>query len=66
MTTGSKGPGASRGEAGRRGERIRSDLWVAVEPGGTGGIEIDLRSRVASYYGDAITRNNIDNQEAGS
>jgi len=54
MATGSESTGASRGEAGRRGERIRSDLWVAVEPGGQSGIEIDLRSRVDSYYGDAI------------
>ena len=43
-----------RGIAGRRGEKIRSDLHVAVEPRGEGGIRIDLTSRVEPYYGDAI------------
>ena len=40
------------GGAGRRGEKIRSDLWVAVKPRNSGGIEIDLESRVEPYYGD--------------
>jgi citrate lyase subunit beta/citryl-CoA lyase len=43
-----------RGEAGRRGDDVRSDLWVAVELGEAGGIEVDLESRVELYYGDAI------------
>ncbi|MBI4161959.1 MAG: citrate lyase ACP [Acidobacteria bacterium] len=43
-----------RGEAGRRGEDIRSDLHVAVEARGGGGIEIDLKSRVAPYYCESI------------
>ncbi len=48
-------PAASaRGEAGRQGDDIRSDLHVVVEVRDDGGIEIDLQSRVASYYGDSI------------
>ncbi len=43
-----------RAEAGRRGEGIRSDLWVGLAPGESGGLRIDLRSRVEPYYGDAI------------
>jgi citrate lyase subunit beta/citryl-CoA lyase len=53
--------GATRsgsGSAGRRGEKIRSDVWAAVEPRRSGGIEIELESRVEPYYGDAI-RNQI-------
>jgi citrate lyase subunit beta / citryl-CoA lyase len=45
--------GARRGEAGRRGGDVRSDLHVTVEGGGAG-IEIELRSRVAALYGDSI------------
>ena len=44
----------SNGAAGRRGDSVRSDLWVALEIGDAGGIEIDLTSRVAAYFGDAI------------
>lgn len=39
--------------AGRLGDDVRSDLYVAFEPR-TAGIEIDLQSRVAPYYGNAI------------
>jgi len=42
------------GTAGRRGDPIRSDLWVGVEIRDEGGIELELESRVASYYGEAI------------
>jgi len=45
---------AARGAAGRRGEKVRSDIWVEVEPRPSGPIEIELRSRVAIYYGEAI------------
>lgn len=41
-------------EAGYWGKDIRSDLHVALEPHTTGGIEIELESRVAPYYGKAI------------
>ncbi len=43
-----------RGVAGRRGDDVRSDLWVAVEIRAAGGIELELSSRVAPYYGDSI------------
>jgi citrate lyase subunit beta/citryl-CoA lyase len=41
-------------EAGRTGEDVRSDLHVVFEPREAGGIEIELESRVAPYYGAAI------------
>src|SRR5512142_494873 len=41
-------------EAGRWGKDTRSDCHVAVEPRTSGGIEIELVSRVALYYGDSI------------
>jgi citrate lyase subunit beta/citryl-CoA lyase len=43
-----------RGEAGRKGDDVRSDLHVAVEIADRGGIEIALKSRVGAYYGDSI------------
>jgi citrate lyase subunit beta/citryl-CoA lyase len=46
-------PGA-RGAAGRQGEGIRSDLWVALELRDRGAIEIELTSRVDTYYGESI------------
>lgn len=45
-----------RGEAGRRGDDVRSDLYVAVEIRDGGGIDLDLESRVAAYYGDSLRR----------
>jgi citrate lyase gamma subunit len=44
----------SRGAAGRRGEGIRSDLWVSVETRRSGGLKLQLTSRVELYYGEAI------------
>jgi citrate lyase subunit beta / citryl-CoA lyase len=41
-------------EAGRSGPDVRSDLRVVFEPRDGGGIEIELQSRVAPYYGDSI------------
>lgn len=43
-----------RGEAGRAGGDVRSDLHVAFEEQTAGGIEIDLQSRVDLYYGSRI------------
>ena len=40
--------------AGRDGEDVRSDLHVVFEPRETGGIAIEVESRVAPYYGAAI------------
>ena len=41
-------------EAGHHGKEIRSDLHVALEPRDGGGLEINLESRVAPYYGSSI------------
>ena len=43
-----------RGEAGRAGGDVRSDAHVTVEGRSSGGIEIDLQSRVALYYGENV------------
>jgi citrate lyase subunit beta/citryl-CoA lyase len=43
-----------RAEAGRAGGEVRSDLHVTFEERDTGGIQIDLQSRVALYYGENI------------
>jgi len=45
---------ARRGEAGRAGLDVRSDLYVSFEERWSGGIDIDLRSRVDVYYGESI------------
>lgn len=45
---------SGRGEAGRRGDDVRSDLYVSLERTQRGAIELSLDSRVALYYGDAI------------
>ncbi len=45
-----------RGAAGPRGEEVRSDLHVAIELTSSGGLEIELASKVASLYGESIQR----------
>lgn len=47
-------------EAGHWGEDIRSDLLVRLEPRTAGGIEFDLESRVAPYYGKSIRAQALD------
>jgi citrate lyase subunit beta / citryl-CoA lyase len=42
-------------EAGHWGKDIRSDLHASIERRDSGGVEIALESRVATYYGNAIT-----------
>jgi citrate lyase subunit beta/citryl-CoA lyase len=42
------------GEAGRRGEKIRSDVWVGIELRKSGGINLELKSRVEPYFGEAL------------
>jgi citrate lyase subunit beta / citryl-CoA lyase len=44
------------GEAGHSGPEVRSDLHVRIEPRDTGGLRIELQSRVLPYYGDSIRR----------
>ena len=46
--------GTRSAEAGRRGVDVRSDCWVKVSPTGSGGIELDLKSKVESMYGRSI------------
>jgi citrate lyase subunit beta/citryl-CoA lyase len=43
-------------EAGRSGPDVRSDVQVRIEPRESGGLDIDLHSRVETYYGDSIRR----------
>ena len=47
---------AGRGEAGRAGGDVRSDLHVAVEITDGGGLEIEVISKVASLYGASIEK----------
>ncbi len=42
------------GEAGRRGSDVRSDCWVYVEAIETGGIQLQLTSKVEDLFGDSI------------
>ena len=42
------------GQAGRRGDKVRSDCWVSVELRDSSGIELTLKSRVQSMYGASI------------
>ncbi len=44
------------GEAGHCGPEIRSDLYVRLEPRDSGGLQIELESRVKAYYGDSIRK----------
>lgn len=43
-------------EAGRCGPEVRSDCWVRVTPGDSGGVSVDLKSKVESMYGDSIRK----------
>lgn len=43
-------------EAGNTGHRIRSDCFVTLELIKTGGVRIDLNSKVKSMYGNSITQ----------
>lgn len=47
---------ARAGEAGHSGPEIRSDLHVRIEVRSSGGIQIQLKSRVEPYYGISIRR----------
>lgn len=42
------------GEAGRRGDEVRSDAWFRVEIRDAGGVDLQVRSKVESYYGEII------------
>ena len=45
---------AQRGEAGRREKGVRSDCWVSIEIKGSGGINVKVKSKVDSMYGESI------------
>jgi citrate lyase subunit beta/citryl-CoA lyase len=45
---------ARRGEAGRRGDDVRSDAHVSVEIHDSGGLNLAVASKVASFYGRSI------------
>jgi citrate lyase subunit beta / citryl-CoA lyase len=47
---------AAIGEAGHCGAEVRSDLLVRIESHTRGGVEIEIESRVQTYYGDSIRR----------
>jgi citrate lyase subunit beta/citryl-CoA lyase len=44
----------SRGEAGPAGDDVRSDLCVAVELADSGGLQLDIESKVGAMYGASI------------
>ncbi len=54
MSSRAAGAPAGRGEAGRRGEDVRSDLYVCVELGDSGGIGLDVASKVGAFYAGSI------------
>lgn len=43
-------------EAGNRGESVRSDCWVGLQLTGSGGITLNLKSKVDVLYGQSIRR----------
>ncbi len=54
MTSSASYVAGARGEAGRAGSEVRSDLQVSFEQRSSGGIDIQLRSRVDLYYGEVL------------
>jgi citrate lyase subunit beta/citryl-CoA lyase len=44
----------ARGEAGRRGKDVRSDCWIAIDEKGSGGVSLEVKSKVESMYGDSL------------
>lgn len=42
------------GRAGARGDRVRSDCWVEVEPRDGGGVDLAVTTKVEAMYGDAV------------
>ncbi|MCK9997021.1 MAG: HpcH/HpaI aldolase/citrate lyase family protein [Candidatus Krumholzibacteria bacterium] len=45
---------AGTGEAGKKGSRVRSDCWIEVEIRDSGGVSIDLQSKVSGMFGERI------------
>ncbi|OYD15852.1 citrate lyase acyl carrier protein [candidate division WOR-3 bacterium JGI_Cruoil_03_51_56] len=44
----------SQGIAGHKGRQARSDCWVSIEPTDSGGIKLDIKSKVDFLYKDSI------------
>ena len=44
----------TKSTSGKRGEKIRSDCYIELEVKSSGGIKLDIKSKVASMYGDSI------------
>lgn len=44
----------NKSSAGLKGESVRSDCYVELEPKESGGIKLDLQSKVESMYGESI------------
>jgi citrate lyase subunit beta/citryl-CoA lyase len=42
------------GEAGKKGPRVRSDCWIGIQLAESGGISIEMKSKVAGMFGDRI------------
>jgi citrate lyase subunit beta/citryl-CoA lyase len=49
-----KPPTAKKAEAGRRGDDIRSDLFVSVALKHSGGLDLQVESKVGAFYGTSI------------
>lgn len=47
---------AASAEAGRRGSDVRSDCWVKLTPTASGGIQLNLKTKVEVMYGE-VSRN---------
>jgi len=48
----------NKASAGQRGEKVRSDCYIEIELKTSGGLDLNIQSKVASMYGDSI-RNDI-------
>jgi len=46
----------AKSEAGRTGKSIRSDCWVSIETKSSGGLSLEIRSRVESMYGESFRK----------
>lgn len=44
------------GEAGKRGDKVRSDAWVRVEPRERGGLKLQVTTKVEAMYGAAVRK----------
>ncbi len=47
---------SNRAQAGKRGERVRSDCHVEIELQQSGGVKIEIKSKVAAMYGESMRK----------